>query len=316
MSAKPSLKEVCDWWGRLPEDERMSQLSETFAIDFAFNSGKIENDSITLHDTREIFTNGRVTGFTGELRTLFEIENSKNAWSKALDMSASPSPVTLDDLLDIQRILTRGTYDERRWALGERPGTFKEHDFVVANEIGLSPSQAAPETARLIDQVAARFRRCDAPTAFSLACYAHASLVDIHPFADGNGRTSRMLHNILLMKSGLPPLLFEESQREAYYGALDLFHYTRSLKAFVSLAAAEAGRTWQKAMGRASAAPETRCAARAHREISGGRGDIPNHAEPEEACPRKDQARPQRPDQNRWEAHRTKRRDEAGGEIP
>lgn len=92
MSAKPSLKEVCDWWGRLPENERMSQLSETFAIDFAFNSGKIENDSITLQDTREIFTNGRVTGFTGELRTLFEIENSKNAWSKALDMSASPFP--------------------------------------------------------------------------------------------------------------------------------------------------------------------------------------------------------------------------------
>lgn len=293
MNNKPSLRDIYEWWSRLPANEKKLQLSETFAIDFAYNSGKIENDSITLHDTREIFVNGRVTGFTGELRTLFEIENSKNAWSKALEISASPTPMTLDDLLDIQRTLTRGTYDEQRWALGERPGTFKRHDFVVANEIGLSPSQAAPETAKLMDQVAAMLTGCDVPTAFNLTCYAHAKLVDIHPFADGNGRTSRMLHNVLLMKAGLPPLLFEESQREAYYGALDVFHYTKRLEAFVNLSAAEASRTWQKAMSHSPAESPEQQESLERRRVVGGREDIPRP--PETTSVRPDDDRRQSP---------------------
>lgn len=41
------------------------------------NSGKIENEEITYHDTREIFENGKVTGFTGNPRSLFELQNQK-----------------------------------------------------------------------------------------------------------------------------------------------------------------------------------------------------------------------------------------------
>ena len=44
---------------------------ENFAILFSYNSGKIENREITYHDTHEIFKNGRVCGYTGDLRTLY-----------------------------------------------------------------------------------------------------------------------------------------------------------------------------------------------------------------------------------------------------
>ena len=51
-----------------------------FRILFAYHSGKIENDRIDYHDTREIFENGRIINYTGDVRTLFEQnnQNSKN----------------------------------------------------------------------------------------------------------------------------------------------------------------------------------------------------------------------------------------------
>ena len=51
-----------------------------FKILFAYHSGKIENEQITYHDTRDIFESGRITNYTGNLKTLLEIENQKNCY--------------------------------------------------------------------------------------------------------------------------------------------------------------------------------------------------------------------------------------------
>ncbi len=55
------------------------------SIAFAYHSGKIENEQITYNDTREIFEHDGVTSYTGDLRTLFEIRNSKEANELFLD---------------------------------------------------------------------------------------------------------------------------------------------------------------------------------------------------------------------------------------
>ena len=54
-------------------------------INFAYHSGKIENPIITFNDTREIFENDSVSSYTGDLRTLFEIRNAKDAIYLMLD---------------------------------------------------------------------------------------------------------------------------------------------------------------------------------------------------------------------------------------
>lgn len=60
-------------------DAALSEALNGQRISFAYHSGKIENDSITYHDTREIFEHDGVTSYTGDLRTLFEIRNSRDA---------------------------------------------------------------------------------------------------------------------------------------------------------------------------------------------------------------------------------------------
>lgn len=52
------------------------------------------------------------------------------------------------------------------------------------------------------------------------AALAHYKLVDIHPFVDGNGRTSRLIMNLILLKAGYPPVMILKEQREKYYDAL------------------------------------------------------------------------------------------------
>jgi Fic family protein len=67
----------------------------------------------------------------------------------------------------------------------------------------------------------------------------HAIFVDIHPFIDGNGRTSRLLLNLELMKSGYPSIIIRVEIRLAYYNALDKAHTMVDYEDFVELVAKE-----------------------------------------------------------------------------
>lgn len=55
----------------------VDRVLDNFNVLFAYHSGKIENDQITYHDTREIFKHGKVSGYTGETKALFEQQNQK-----------------------------------------------------------------------------------------------------------------------------------------------------------------------------------------------------------------------------------------------
>ncbi len=67
----------------------------------------------------------------------------------------------------------------------------------------------------------------------------HAKFVGIHPFIDENGRTSRLLLNLELMKSGYPPVVIKVENRLSYYNALDRAHTTEMYNDFINLVATE-----------------------------------------------------------------------------
>ena len=127
-------------------DAELAEALNAFAIVIAYHSGKIENENITYHDTREIFEHDGVTAYTGNLRTLFEIRNAKDAYELFLCAFRNRRPLDETFVKELQFCLTKNTYDTRRWQLGERPGEYKRHDYVTGREeIG-----AAPEDLSLI----------------------------------------------------------------------------------------------------------------------------------------------------------------------
>ena len=181
------------------------------AISFAYHSGKIENDNITYNDTREIFDHDGVTSYTGDLKTLFEIRNSKDA------------------------------YDTYRWQKGERPGQYKIGDYITGkNEVGLYPNEV-PEA---IQDLLSEIQNISSKNALVAAAYFHASFENIHPFADGNGRTGRLLLNYFLITHNHPPLVIYQEDRARYFDALEAWDTQEELNPLIDFLTQEVEKTW------------------------------------------------------------------------
>ena len=70
-----------------------------------------------------------------------------------------------------------------------------------------------------------------------LAAWTHAEFVKIHPFTDGNGRTSRLIMNYQLMAEGFPPISIAKEDRLEYFKTLDAYAVDGKLQPFAELVA-------------------------------------------------------------------------------
>lgn len=228
-------------------DAELAEALSSHSIAFAFHSGKIENDRITFHDTREIFEHDGVTSYTGDLRTLFEIRNAREAYELFLQAFRDRRPLDETLIQDFQRRLTYGTYDSRRWQLGERPGAYKRRDYVTGRgEVGAAPEDVAEEMAELL----AELEDAGPEQSLTAAAYFHAKFENIHPFADGNGRTGRLAMNYLLVLRDHPPIIIHEEDRRDYYGALEAWDEAQTLEPLRAFLQAQLEKTWAKQLAR------------------------------------------------------------------
>lgn len=222
----------------------LKQSLSSYKIIFAYNSGVIENEEITYHNTREIFENGKVVNFSGNLRTLYEIENQKKCFDFLVDKIIEQEPITEALILNIHKKLTQGTYDEERWNKGERPGTFKVNDYCVADEQGALLEEVPGEITELCEELYDIPDRGD--NIFKAAAYLHCKFENIHPFADGNGRVGRTLMNYFLMLNNYPPLVVYNDTKDKYYAALGHYDKTGDVSLFVQYMKDSLEQTWER----------------------------------------------------------------------
>lgn len=241
-------KAVLLWQRRdIKNDAELAEALNGHSIAFAYHSGKIENEQITYHDTREIFEHDGVTSYTGDLRTLFEIRNAKEA--NELFLESFRKRCRIDEALvkAFQYKLTQNTYDTRRYQLGERPGEYKRHDFVTGKEeIGAPPQDVAEE----VEELLAEISDIADEKALTAAAYFHAKFENIHPFADGNGREGRLLMNYLLVLHRHPPIIIHEEDRRAYFEALEAWDREQNLEPLIDFLKEQTVKTWQKQLDR------------------------------------------------------------------
>jgi Fic family protein len=226
----------------------LDEKLHNFRILFAYNSGRIENDSITYHDTREIFENGRAINFTGDPRALFEQRNQKICYELLKNKIIEKVPLTVSLVLEIHEVLTSGTYDEQRFIeRGERPGTFKKHDYVIGREeAGSLPANVPGDITALIDEML----MYKGNEILKAAAYFHLRFEHIHPFADGNGRTGRTLLNYFLMSQEHPPIIIYDENKAEYYEALEIYDKTEDIIPMYNFLRRETEHTWEKTLER------------------------------------------------------------------
>jgi len=157
-------------------------------------------------------------------------------------------PITEELIKEFQRLLTQNTYDTRRYQLGECPGEYKKHDFVTdREEIGALPEDVKEE----IDELLKEIQDIPEDIVLKAAAYFHAKFENIHPFADGNGRTGRLVMNYLLVLNSHPPIVIHEEDRKSYYDALEAWDREQDIVPMCTFLKEQTVKTWAKQIERA-----------------------------------------------------------------
>lgn len=241
MSA--SYNDVLSWWRSQKKNtiDDYKLLIDNFQVVFATNTNQIEGVPVSYNTTRAVFEGANISNYTGSLDSLFLVRNQKFAFEFMLKSLIQKEPITLDFIRKLHKILMYGSYDEARWKRGERPGTFKVHDYCVGMlEVGSFPDEVEGDLESLLEEL----EDTSDNKLLLKAAYFHAVFETIHPFADGNGRVGRTLLNYYLMLHDYPPLVIYDEDKNTYYMALEVFNRTEDLSGMRAFIEEQTIKTW------------------------------------------------------------------------
>ena len=218
INLKYKYEDVIKYWQeqKLESKEDYMNVLENFSVLFAYNSGAIENDKITQYDTKEIFNSGKVINYTGDLKTLIEINNQKDCYNYILSKVVLKSPISEELIKKVHKILTKDTYDKR---LGE----YKAYDYVTEINGGYSSRENVQNNMRKLIEKINSIKPQDNEEIIKMAAYVHNVIKKIQPFTFGNELIERVLVNYFLMINDLPPIIIYNEDKKYYYLASEKF---------------------------------------------------------------------------------------------
>ena len=232
--------ELRDRWKLLTTEEKKSMLENCAAV-FSYHSCKIENDKIQWSDVAGMFDD-RMLITKPDPITVAEVVGAYRAYDFFMKSLEKNTALDIDFIKHVHLLLTAGAYDQTRLDKGERPGNFKVGYYVVGpNETGAAPEDVQSELEMLLTEVNESISEENIQTA---AAYFHAMFEGIHPFADGNGRTGRLLMNYYFVQHGFPPIIVHEEDRMRYYEALELWNAKEEIGPLKNYLKEQGVRSW------------------------------------------------------------------------
>ncbi len=223
------IGELRDSLGGLPSPVEADAIWRGIWLEEAHHSTAIEGNTLVLKQVEQLLDEGRAVG-NKELREYMEVRGYADAanwvYRQALNPGAwtSGKLLSLTELRHIHRLALTPVWDVEPHPSaghGERPGSFREHD-IRPFPGGMRPPpwpEVAAMVADWIEEVQTlRVRSGDIdPEALAKV---HVRFEQIHPFLDGNGRTGRLVLNLLLVRLGYPPAIIFKGDRRRYLAAL------------------------------------------------------------------------------------------------
>ncbi|XPV75092.1 MAG: Fic family protein [Desulfovibrio sp.] len=204
------LKEKLDTFRPLQSDI-VKQLKADMQVRFTYNSNAIEGNTLTIYETKAVLEDG-ITISGKSMNEHLEAINHKEALNFLEELVQQDEELTERTIRDIHAIILQGI--DR-----DNAGTYRTKNVIIsgANHTPPEALQVPPAMGNFI----AAYATWKDMHPVERAARVHAEFVNIHPFIDGNGRTSRLLMNLELMKAGYPPLIIPVEGRATYYANLD-----------------------------------------------------------------------------------------------
>lgn len=204
----------------LLSNDILNNYELAFQIEYAHNSTAIEGNTLTLMETKLLLEDKLSVGGKN-LREIYEVINHKKAFDYVGSCIAQGKVLDENIIKDIHAILMENIM------IG---GVYRNVDVYIsgAKHIPPSPNEMYVGVKNFYAELNAK---SDLDT-IELAAYTHAEFVKIHPFTDGNGRTSRLIMNYQLMANGYLPISISKESRLLYFEKLETYALTGDVNPF------------------------------------------------------------------------------------
>ncbi len=187
--------------------EEIRELDGYYRIGTTYTSNALEGNSLTLSETKVLLEDGLTAGGK-PVRDCYEATGHAEAYDFMLEVARSGELCFTEDIIKRLHFLFYRSIDS------VKAGVYRQHQIFITGTEFLPPTVAdIPDRMRVFIQQLNEQKTFMHSVLF--AAFAHRRLVDIHPFDDGNGRTARLLMNLILMNGGyciisIPPILWHE----------------------------------------------------------------------------------------------------------
>ncbi|MCL4493974.1 MAG: Fic family protein [Firmicutes bacterium] len=188
--------------------EAIRPVYDALRARMTYASNMIEGQHLTLAETEAVLR--KVPGQANLSRRHLETIDHSLAWDTMMRYSQSDEPISPELLQSLHAFVVRHTQPDEAGRYRTVPVATKGGTWVPSHPVTIS---------RKIDQLFDELKKTAVHPVTASACL-HARLMAIHPFMDGNGRTGRLLLNLLLIRYHYPPALLGPENRAAYYTAL------------------------------------------------------------------------------------------------
>ena len=218
-----NLKKELDSKRPIPKNT-LRTIQEKIDLEWTYNSNGIEGNTLTLKETKVVLEGITVGGKS--IKEHLEAINHEKAILFLESLLKEDNPITEWNIKSIHSLILKGIDNENA-------GKYRNENVTIKGAIHIPPDFIkVPE---LMKKLILNYQSWNKYHPIIQATLLHGELVKIHPFVDGNGRTSRLIMNLDLMKHGLNPVIIKKENRLEYYEALDKAHTTKDYTDFVKL---------------------------------------------------------------------------------
>lgn len=217
------LKSKLDNYRPLSNDI-VKNLHDSLVLNWTYHSNAIEGNTLTINETKVVLEGITVGGKT--LREHFEAINHREAILYLENIVLNTEDLSERVIKEIHYLILKDIDNSNA-------GAYRNINVMISGATHTPPSHMHLND--LMYRLLEDYKSWNNLHPVEQAARIHSEFVKIHPFIDGNGRTSRLLMNLILMKHGYPAAVLPVSKRLDYYNALDKAHVDGDYDDFISL---------------------------------------------------------------------------------
>jgi len=216
------LKSEIGEMGKLPK-EVLQKINYKFRLDWNYYSNRMEGGTLTREETRSVMV-GNITVSGKPIKDVMEMNGHDEVVRELLRMGKGEVRISEKRIKEIHKAIIKETDDSDK---NKQIGVWKMAPNEIINYKGekirfTAPGDVAAEMHDLLNRTNAQLdaffaNKKDAEHPLIIAADFHLGFVSIHPFFDGNGRTARILMNLILIACGYPPIIINDTDKKAYY---------------------------------------------------------------------------------------------------